>query len=102
MSDATLILVRLDELTREVRGLRATIAARAVAPWPERMTTQEAVRYVREAYGRPRFNARSLRGWRADGRLTRFSPCRWDRAELDVVMAGVPVSAETRGRRRAS
>ena len=102
MSAENLILLRLDELARDLRGLRAEIAARAVAPWPDRLTTQEAVRYVREAYGRPRFNARSLRAWRADGRLTRFSPCRWDRQEVDRVMAGVPVSEERRGTRRAS
>lgn len=100
MSAETAILLRLDALTAEVRALRAEIAARPARPWPERMTTQEAVVYVRQAYGMPRFSARTLRAWRAEGRLTRFSPCRWDRGEVDRVMSGEE-REPIRGRRLA-
>lgn len=102
MSAESAILLRLDALTAEVRGLRAALAVRTTTPWPDRLTTQEAVAYVRTAYGRARFAARTLRAWRAQGRLTRYSPCRWDRVEIDRELAGVPVSEEARGRRRVS
>jgi hypothetical protein len=102
MSAESAILLRLDALTVEVRALRCELAARPARPWPERMTTQEAVMYVRQAYGRPRFAAATLRLWRAQGRLTRYSPCRWDRGEIDGILAGAPVEFEARGRRRAS
>ena len=104
MSAESLILVRIEELAREVRGLNAKLAlvARDWNVWPERMTTDQAVLYAREKLGRPRFSSRTLRKWRALGLLSRFSPCRWDRAELDRALAGEPVSSETRGVRRPS
>lgn len=99
MSTETVIIVRLTELTDEVRRLRAAIEARPGCPWPDRLSTAEAVAYVRAAYGRLRFGSRTLRKWRDEGRLTRFKPCRWDRSELDRQFAGIPVSTEMRGRR---
>ncbi|TAM56780.1 MAG: hypothetical protein EPN53_00960 [Acidobacteria bacterium] len=100
MSLETAVLLKLDEVLVRMGRLEALLNATRPVPWPVRLTTQQAVAYVQQAYGRPRFGSRSLRQWRAQGRLTRFTPCRWDRAEVDRIMSGAPVSSERRGRRR--
>lgn len=101
MSSESAIIVKLNEVLDRMGRLEALLSATRPTPWPDRLTTQQATAYVRVAYGRPRFGGRTLRKWRADGLLTTFKPCRWDRAELDRILSGVPVSTERRGRRRA-
>jgi hypothetical protein len=101
LSTETAILIQLREINAKLDRLAARLDAVSPAPWPERLTTQEAVAYVRVAFAWPHFAGRTLRKWRSEGRLTRYvHPCRWDRNELDRECSGTPVSRETRGRRR--
>lgn len=102
MSTASVILSRLDALTAEVRRLYAVIAARAPALCPERLTTAEAVIYVRQAYGRPSFHRMTLYRWLDEGRLHTDiqHPRRWLRSEIDAALGGVPMNDERRGKRR--
>lgn len=103
MSTESATLALLQEISTKLDHVTARLDAQSPAPWPERLTTQEAVAYVRAAYAWPRFAARTLRKWRSQDRLTRYvHPCRWDRNELDRVCSGTAVSRESRGRRRAA
>jgi hypothetical protein len=91
MSTESAILLRLDALTAEVRGLRAELTAKSPTPWPDRMNTQEAVLYVRHAYRSPKFCRWTLYRWMKEGRLSDIAkPRRWLRTEIDALLAGVP------------
>jgi hypothetical protein len=101
LSTETAVLLELRAINAKLDRLAARLDAASPAPWPERLNTTQATLYVQQAYHWPSFSPRTLRKWRAEGRLTRFEhPCRWDRAELDRVCSGTLVATETRGRRR--
>jgi hypothetical protein len=80
----------------------------AAAPWPPRMRTEQAARYLTDEHGLP-VEEKTLRNWRAGGR--RGPTCRYlgtlplyDRTELDRWAendALQPESPTTRTRRLA-
>lgn len=97
MSAETAVLLEVRELRKDVQRLVARLDVLSPTPWPDRMSTREAVLYVRVAYGRPRFNARTLYRWLAEERLTELAhPRRWLRGELDTCAGGTPISGEQR------
>jgi hypothetical protein len=101
VSVETASLLELKVLRYELGCLRAEIRAKGATPWPDLLTTTEAVLYVRHAHRLPRFAARTLYKWLAVGRLRNIAkPRRWDREDIDRCLGGVPISAETRGARR--
>ena len=102
MSADTAILVELRQLRAQVTRIEARLDVASPAPWSDRLTTAQAVIYVRQAHHLPRFSARTLYKWLAVGRLSDVSsPRRWVRSELDQCCSGTPISAEGRGARRA-
>jgi hypothetical protein len=103
MSADSAILLEVRALRADVQRLAARLDATAPTPWPDRLSTREAVLYVRLAYKRARFSARTLSKWRAAGRLTAITnPPRWLREEIDRCFAGVPATSEARGARRSA
>lgn len=89
----TRVLAELLALRGDVKRLAARLDAVSPSPWPDRLSTAEAVAYVRQAYARPRFTAGTLRRWRREGRLTAIvRPPRWLRPEIDRCCGGTPVA----------
>jgi len=99
MSTETVSLLELMALRQEIACLRAEIAAKGVTPWPDRMSTTEAVLYIRHAHRSPKFTASTLYRWVREGRgLSNIvHPRRWLREEIDCCFGGVLASNETRG-----
>jgi hypothetical protein len=95
MSTESAILIELRAIHAGLNKLSARLDATAPTPQPERLRTSEAVMYVRLAYRRPNFAARTIYKWLAAGRLTSIAkPRRWLRAELDACMSGSPNSED--------
>lgn len=102
MSTETVTLLELKVIRYELACLRAEIAAKSTTPWPDRLSTTEAVLYVRHAHRNPKFTASTLYRWLRDGRgLSDIArPRRWLRDEIDRQLGGVVRADETRGARR--
>lgn len=92
MSTPDAILLELREVNGRLARLEARIDAAQPTPWPDRMSTQEAVLYIRHAYRRPQFNRMTLYRWLDEGKLDTDirRPRRWLRTEIDALLAGTP------------
>jgi len=102
MSTETLSLLELKAIRQELVSLRAEIAAKSVTPWPDRLSTTEAVLYIRHAHRNPKFATSTLYRWLREGRgLSNIAhPRRWLREEIDECLGGVLYNGEARGARR--
>ena len=102
MSTETVSLLELKAIRQELACLRAEIRAKNATPWPDRLSTTEAVLYIRHAYRSPKFTASTLYRWVREGRdLSNIvHPRRWLREEIDRCLGGDLASEESRGVRR--
>lgn len=102
MSTETAIRLELVAIKQELERLRAEIRAKSATPWPDRLSTTEAVLYVRHAYRSPKFAASTLYRWLREGRglSNVVHPRRWLRDEIDRLLGGVFCTDEARGARR--
>ena len=102
MSFETRVLLELQAVREELGAIRRRLDTPVVSlAMPDLLTTSQARLYC--AKDGKLISRETLHRWIRAGKLTDIrSPRRYRRSELDLCIAGQPISPEDRGRRRLS